>query len=78
MKTLLQILPIVLLAIGAVIIWISFSSEENITGMWVAGKDFRDKEFKEGERFHKRIYTILKIVGILLFLSGCLIAILVK
>jgi hypothetical protein len=74
--TFLKCLPIVLLAVGAVIIWISFTNEENITGLWVAGKDFRDAEFKDSERFRRRTYTIFKLAGILIFLAGIAVAVL--
>jgi uncharacterized Tic20 family protein len=76
--TVINVLPIILLGVGAVIIWISFTNEENVTGLWVAGKDFRDKQFKESERFKRRTYTIIKLVGILLVISGCLIEIFAK
>jgi hypothetical protein len=76
--TVMKCLPIILIGLGAIIIWISFTNEENITGLWVAGKDFRDKQFKDSERFYKRTYFVARLIGIILFLSGCVIVIFSK
>jgi hypothetical protein len=78
MSTIIKIVPIILLGVGGVMIWISFTNSENITGMWVAGKDFRDKEFKDSEYFHPWTYRLIRMIGILLVLSGCAIVMLAK
>lgn len=71
--TLLKCLPIVLIVLGGILIWISFTSEDNITGLWVAGKDFRDKEFIEGGKFRRRTYLLLRIIGLIALAAGIVI-----
>jgi len=70
MTTIIKLLPLILLGLGGIITWISFTNEDNVTGMWVAGKDFRDKEFKDKEKFYNKTYFRLRIIGIILLLFG--------
>ena len=55
---------------GVLIILASFSNVEMITGTWVAGDIQRDKQFVEAGQFKKRIYWVLRIVGIVALGAG--------
>jgi hypothetical protein len=68
--TFLEGLSMLLLVGGALITFISFANRENLTGMWAAGKIDRDEQYQEAGRFQKRAYRILRWVGILAFLAG--------
>jgi uncharacterized protein YjeT (DUF2065 family) len=59
------------LVIGGVLVFLaSFTDVEMITGLWVAGDIQRDKQFVEAGQFRKRVYWILRIVGIAAFAAG--------
>ncbi len=71
----IEIISIIMFIVGVILLWISFTNEENVTGMWVAGHDFRDKEFKNSERFSRKTYIVLRIIGIILMVPAILILI---
>jgi hypothetical protein len=63
-------LSMVLVIVGALLFLASFTNVEMITGLWVAGKIQRDKQFIEAGQFKKRAYWILRITGIVAFGIG--------
>jgi hypothetical protein len=67
----LEGLSLLLVVGGAVVTFVSFTNMENLTGLWVAGKIDRDQQFQEAGRFQKRAYLIFRLAGILAFLIGC-------
>ncbi len=71
--TFVEGLTMALIILGVVVFFISFTNVEMITGLWVAGDIKRDKQFMEAGQFRKRIYLILRIAGIILFVSGILL-----
>jgi hypothetical protein len=68
-------LSIVLLVSGIIVIFISFTNMENITGLWVAGKIGRDKQYLEAGRFKRKVYLILRWIGVVSFVSGVILMI---
>jgi len=73
--TFLEVFSLVLVVSGGIILFIAFTNQENITGLWVAGDIQRDKQFIDAGRFRKRAYLIFRLAGVLMFLSGCAIMI---
>jgi hypothetical protein len=68
--TALEILSIVLVVLGVLVFLASFTNVEMITGVWAVGDIHRDKQFVEAGQFRKRVYWILRIVGVSLFGVG--------
>jgi hypothetical protein len=69
----LDIVLVVLLFAGGVILWISFTDKENVVGLWSTGRDFRTQHYRDSEKFKKRTYLILRIVGFLMVIPSCLL-----
>jgi hypothetical protein len=76
--TFLEGLSLVLVIGGGIVTFVSFANRDNITGLWVAGQIERDEEFHKAGRFKARVYWILRGVGILSFLAGLALMILLQ
>jgi hypothetical protein len=63
---------------GIVVLFVSLTNREMITGLWVAGDIKRDQDFIDKGRFLKRVYLILRIVGILMIIAGLILMTLLK
>jgi hypothetical protein len=63
---------------GIVVLFVSLTNREMITGLWVVGDIKRDQDFIDKGRFLKRVYLILRIVGILMIIAGLIMMTLVK
>ncbi len=74
--TFLEGLSLLLVVGGALVTFISFTNRENLTGLWAEGKIDRDQQYQDAGRFKKRVYLILRWVGIIAFLVGCAMMIL--
>jgi len=57
-------------------VFISFANRENLTGTWAMGDIQRDRQFQEAGRFQKRVYRILRWVGVIATLAGAAMMIL--
>jgi uncharacterized protein YjeT (DUF2065 family) len=68
--TFLDGLSMLLVVGGVLLTFISFANRENLTGLWVAGKIDRDRQFQEAGRFRPQAYHIFRAAGILAFLAG--------
>jgi hypothetical protein len=64
-------ISMILVVVGVILFLASFTNVEMITGLWVAGDIERDEEYIKAGQFRKRVYTIIRVAGILAFLSGC-------
>jgi hypothetical protein len=65
-----DLIVVVLLVSGAVCVFFSFTNEENISGMWVAGNVNRDKQYQDAGRFGRKAYIITRWAGVVLLVSG--------
>jgi hypothetical protein len=65
-----ELVSMILVIGGVILVLVSFADMEMITGLWAAGDIARDKEFIEAGRFKKRVYWILRIAGIVAFITG--------
>jgi uncharacterized protein YjeT (DUF2065 family) len=74
----LELLSMVLVILGVIVFLASFTNVEMITGLWVAGDIERDKQFIEAGQFKKRVYWILRLAGMALFVIGLVLMQLLK
>ena len=66
-----ELISMILVIGGIIVLLVSFTNVEMITGLWSEGDIDRDRQFVQAGQFKKRVYIILRVAGILALLSGC-------